>query len=113
MDLISIMIFLCTLLLGIAAVTFTCLAVKFHTLEKAVIISLEDTICLLDLLEKIENMEEVGPYLAKLTKLSDEEAKIEIQKGRMLSLVARKAAEIKATLKISLPKNYTHIIKCE
>lgn len=107
---VSIVIVIAVLMLSLASAVFTWLAIKFNTLEKTVIISLKDTVCLLNLLEKIENMEEAGPYLAKLAKLSEEEAKLEIEKGRMLNLVARKATEIKATLRASIPKGYKHLL---
>jgi len=94
----------------VTGAAFAWLAVKFQTLERTVVISLDDTITLLNLLEKVENMEEAGPYLAKLAKLSEEEAKLEIEKGRMLNLVARKATEIKATLRASIPKTYKHLL---
>jgi len=95
---------------AVTGAAFAWLAVKFQTLERTVVISLDDTITLLNLLEKVENMEEAGPYLAKLAKLSEDEAKLEIEKGRMLSLVARKATEIKATLRASIPKQYKKLL---
>lgn len=100
----------CVIVLTIAAVAFTWLATRFRYLENSIVLSIEDVLLMMALLKNLDNVETTEQYIAKLMKLSPEEAKREVERGNLMNLVAKKAACIEATLRAAMPDTYKKIL---
>jgi hypothetical protein len=88
----------------LASLGFIAFARKFYTLRDIVYISIKDMgelIVLLALFDKVENKDE---KLARILKLSPEEVKREIESGRIMYLISKKATEVLDSLKNSVPE---------
>jgi len=87
----------------IAFFGFLFFAYKFYKLNDAALVSMKDAWGLLVLLSRYKTMEEPEALAARILRMSKEDAKIEIEKGRLLDLISDKAVSILATLKASVP----------
>jgi hypothetical protein len=95
--------FLLGLIFFISAVGFGIFALKFYKLRDVVYISIKDMgelIALLALYDKVENPEQ---RLARMLKMSEEEVKRELEKGRIMNLVGQLASQVLENLKKSVP----------
>ncbi|MCX8207988.1 MAG: hypothetical protein N3G75_09225 [Methanothrix sp.] len=97
------------LILLVAGIAFTWLATRFRTLENAIVLSIEDILVLMTLLENLDKIESPEQYVARLLKMTPEEARAEIEKGRLLELIGQKASCIKASLRLTMPETYRRI----
>jgi hypothetical protein len=98
---------LSTILAGmfiVAAIGFIILAQKFFRLRNVVYVSIKDMgelIVLLALYEKVENPEQ---KIARMLKMTPDEVKREIDQGRIMILIGRKANDVLENMKNSVPE---------
>lgn len=85
------------LLFGLCAFTY-----KFYKLQGVVILSLKDAVGLLLILAKYKTMESPEKYVARLCNMSEEDAKLEIERGNLIDLMSGKAMCIVGTLRASV-----------
>jgi hypothetical protein len=87
----------------IASFGFFWFAYKFYKLNSAALVSMKDAWGLLVLLSKFKTLEQPEQLAARILKMTPEEAKVEIEKGRLLDLISEKAVYIIANLRASIP----------
>lgn len=97
----------------IASVGFFWFAFKFYKLNSAALVSMKDAWGLLVLLSRYKTLEEPEKLAARILKMSQEDAKLEIEKGRLLDLISEKAVYILANLRASVPGSQAVIADLE
>lgn len=108
-DILSIL----ALMLLIACGAFTALAARFWSLRDTVLFSISQMGELMVLLARYEQIEQPEAQLARILKMSPEEVKIEIERGRIMHLISIKATEILATMKAAVPSTRKWMIPIE
>lgn len=91
------------LMLIIACIAFVLLASKFWSLRNTVIFSISEMGELMVLLACYDQIVKPEEQIARLLKMSPDDVRIEIERGRVMDLISRKAIEILATMKAAIP----------
>lgn len=91
------------LLLFTASLAFSLLAWRFWTLRDTVIVSIREMGELMVLLAEYDHLERPEEQVARILKMTQEEAKLEIERGRLMHLIGLKAAGILEGMKASIP----------
>lgn len=104
----------------VVTIAFFCLYIKYDglviksaQLDKVITIAMEDTIKLLYVLKERDSIEDPTKVVAKLMKLSPEEAEVEVRKSGLDKIMAMKAACIMSALSTVLPKETIERIEAE
>lgn len=97
----------------IASVGFFWFAYKFHNLNSAALVSMKDAWGLLVLLSRYKTLEKPEELAARILKMTPEDAKLEIEKGRLLELISEKAVYILANLRATVPGSQAVIADLE
>ncbi|HNR57125.1 MAG TPA: hypothetical protein PKJ51_01590 [Methanothrix sp.] len=90
-------------ILFLAAVAFAVLAIKFKSLKHTVVISIFAMGELMVLLARWDDLEKPEEAVARIMAMEPDEVRLEIERGRLISLIGRKAAEILGAMKASVP----------
>jgi hypothetical protein len=97
----------------IASVGFFWFAYKFYKLNSAALVSMKDAWGLLVLLSRYKTLEKPEELAARILKMTPEDAKLEIEKGRLLELISEKAVYILANLRATVPGSQAVIADLE
>jgi hypothetical protein len=97
----------------IASVGFFWFAYKFYNLNSAALVSMKDAWGLLVLLSRYKTLEKPEELAARILKMTPEDAKLEIEKGRLLELISEKAVYILANLRATVPGSQAVIADLE
>lgn len=87
----------------LASLGFAFFAYKFYNLNNAALVSMKDAWAMLVLLASYKTMEKPEEYIARLGRMSLEDAKTVVEKDRIIEFASEKAVSILANLRASVP----------
>ena len=87
----------------IASVGFTVFAYKFYRLNDAALVSMKEAWWILVLLARYKTMENPEEYIARIGRMSLDDAKLVVEKDRIVEFASEKAVSILAYLRTSVP----------
>lgn len=89
------------------------LVIKSAQLDKVITLAMEDTLKLLYVIKERESIDDPARVVAKLMKLSPDEAALEVRKSGLDKIMAMKAACIMSALSTVLPRETVEKIEAE
>jgi hypothetical protein len=92
-----LLILLVVLFCGLAFISY-----KFYQLQDVVILSFKDAFAMFILISRYKHLENPEKYIARFSHMSEEEAKLELDRGHLMDLLSIRAMSIIATMKASV-----------